>query len=214
MKERLFAKVNSSDPFWAAGTLALLNIEPYNTATGLPLLHNDLTLSTNRTNHLSSYLNVLQSFTPKLPLRQLPINANILPNTPDLHFSYRCIALRCLLANYFRTDFNETDDHSIVEECIRLIEDMYQRTQVDKTVLLYNENLASHSAADVIQVAEIINFLTDILKTFPKNITETGWDFVRIAISSWVLSLSKSSDFWQNPKVRKMANSHIVLAKL
>lgn len=126
-------------------------------------------------------------------------------NVPDLHYSYRCIRLRCLLANYFQTDFNETGDHSIVQECTNLIEEMYHRTQLDKTVLLYNENLASHTAEQVVQVAEVINFLTDILKIFPKNITETGWDFVRIAISSWVLSLSKTSDAWQNPKVLFMS---------
>lgn len=105
------------------------------------------------------------------------------------------------MANYFQTDFNETGDHSIVEECTKLIEELYCRTQLDKTALLYNENVATHSAEQVVQIVEIINFLTDILKIFPKNITETGWDFVRIAISSWVLSLSKSSDAWQNPKV-------------
>lgn len=202
MKDRLFAKVNSSDPFWASSTFILLHTEAYSDAeTGLALLHNDLTLSINRTDHLGSYLNVLQCFTPKLPHRQLPIGINILSNAPELHYSYRCIGLRCLLANYFQTDFNETGDHSIVQECTKLIEEMYHRTQLDKTVLLYNENLASHSAEEVLQIAEIINFLTDILKIFPRNITETGWDFVRIAISSWVLSLSKSSDAWQNPKV-------------
>lgn len=175
-------------------------MDPYNdAATGLALLHNDLSLTINRNNHLSSYLNVLQSFTPKLPQRQLPIGLPIV--APIYHYSYRCVGLRCLLINYFDGDFNETGDHAIVQECTKLIEEMYHRTQLDKAVLLYNENLASHTAEEIIQIAEIINFLTDQLKIFPKNITETGWDFVRIAISSWVLSLSKSSDAWQNPKV-------------
>lgn len=35
----------------------------------------------------------------------------------------------------------------------------------------------------------------------PRNVTPNGWDFVRIALSSWVLSLSKSSDCWQQPKI-------------
>lgn len=202
VKDRLFAKVNSSEPFWAPSALVLLHTEPYSdAATGLALLHNDLTLSINRTDHLSSYLNVLQSFTPKLPQRQLPIAANILANVPDLHYSYRCIGVRCLMANYFQTDFNETGDHSIVQECIKLMEEMYHRSQLDKTALLYNEVLAGHGADEIIQIAEVINFFTDVLKIFPKNITEGGWDFVRIAISSWVLTLSKSSDSWQNPKV-------------
>lgn len=202
LKDRLFAKVKSSDPFWAAGTLALLNTDSYgDAATGLALLHNDLTLSINRTDHLIGYLNVLQCFTPKLPHRQLPIATNTQSSAAELSHSYRCTGLRCLLANYFQTDFNETGDQSIVEECTKLIEELYCRTQLDKTALLYNENVATHSAEQVVQIVEIINFLTDILKIFPKNITETGWDFVRIAISSWVLSLSKSSDAWQNPKV-------------
>lgn len=199
---RLFGKVISDDPFWASSTLALLNTEPYSDATtGLALLHNDVTLSINRTDQLISYLNVLQSFTPKMPHRQLPISANILSNIPELHYSYRCIGLRCLLANYFHNDYNETGDQAIVQECTRLIEEMYQRAQHDKNLLLYNENLASHTAEQILQIAEIINFLTDLLKTFPKNVTDSGWDFIRIAISSWVLSLSKSSDAWHNPKV-------------
>lgn len=190
------------DPFWALSSLALLNTAQYNDAdTGLALLHNDLTLHVNRTVHLTSYLNVLQCFTPKLPLRQLPIDTNILSDVPELHFGYRCIALRCLLANFFQSDFNEAADHAIVQECTKIIDEMYHRTQIDKTALLYNENLASHNAEAIVQIAEIINFLADVLRVFPRNVTERGWDFVRIAISSWVLSLSKSSDSWQNPKV-------------
>lgn len=40
-----------------------------------------------------------------------------------------------------------------------------------------------------------------MLRIMPKNIGPDGWDFIRIALSSWVLSLSKSSEHWRNPKI-------------
>lgn len=62
-------------------------------------------------------------------------------------------------------------------------------------------NISTTSAEKVLQVTELIRFLADVIQTFPGNITEGGWDFIRIAISSWVLTLSKSSEHWKSPKV-------------
>lgn len=47
----------------------------------------------------------------------------------------------------------------------------------------------------------IIHFLTDYIRTSYKNIKSSGWDFIRIALSSWVLLLSKNSEHWKNPKI-------------
>lgn len=62
-------------------------------------------------------------------------------------------------------------------------------------------NISTINAEKVLQITEYVRFLTDVIQTFPGNITENGWDFIRIAISSWVLTLSKSSEHWESPKV-------------
>lgn len=64
-----------------------------------------------------------------------------------------------------------------------------------------NRNLASIELANILHTTEIINFLTEIVRHFAKNLNADQWDFVRIAISSWVLTVSKSSDHFRKPKV-------------
>lgn len=53
----------------------------------------------------------------------------------------------------------------------------------------------------ILKTTEICNFLTDIVIYFPKNLNASAWDFIRIALSSWVLTVSKSSDHFRDPKV-------------
>lgn len=140
VKDRIFELVKSPDPFWAMSTLSLLNVEPYRESTdGLSLLHNDLTLILKDTDLITSYLNILQSFTPKLAQRQLAINQNLMKDKPDIQYAYRCISLRCLLRNYFSSDFNEISDQEVVRECLKVVDELYSVSKVDKDFLLYNE---------------------------------------------------------------------------
>lgn len=67
--------------------------------------------------------------------------------------------------------------------------------------IFFFRDISSVSIDDVLRVKEYIHLITDIIQFFPENITERGWDFIRIAISSWVLTLSKSSAHWKSPKV-------------
>lgn len=76
--------------------------------------------------------------------------------------------------------------------------------------ILFDRNISTVSAEKVLQVTEFIRILTDIIQTFPGNITEGGWDFIRIAISSWVLTLSKSSDHWTHPKVLDLGKKAVI----
>lgn len=64
-------------------------------------------------------------------------------------------------------------------------------------------NISTIDTEKILQITEYVRFLTDVIQTFPGNITDRGWDFIRIAISSWVLTLSKSGDNWKNPKVNR-----------
>lgn len=138
LKELLFNCNRFDDPIWALSTHVLLNVEPYNNAAnGYALLHNDLIMALNGTEHLVRYINVLQSFTPKLVARQLSISANIFNNTTELH--YKSIGLKCLLNNYFQSETNEIGDHEIVAECTKLIDELYSQSKIKKDLLLYNE---------------------------------------------------------------------------
>lgn len=140
IKDRIFELIKTSDPFWSMSTLSLLYVEPYRDSTdSLSLLHNDLTLLLKDSNCLPSYLSVLQCFTPKLSKRQLAISSNLMNDKPDIQYAYRCIGLRCLLRNYFTSDFNEIADHEIVRECLKVVDELYAVSKVDKDFLLYNE---------------------------------------------------------------------------
>ena len=68
------------------------------------------------------------------------------------------------------------------------------------TGLCFHRKISTTSLVNVLHTAEIVHFLTDVVTHFSNNLSATGWDFIRIAISSWVLTLSKSSDHYQQPK--------------
>lgn len=55
---------------------------------------------------------------------------------------------------------------------------------------------------NIIFVTEIINFLTKTIKTFPQEFDIRQLDFVRIALSSWILSVSQSIENFTSPKVK------------
>lgn len=53
----------------------------------------------------------------------------------------------------------------------------------------------------IIFVTEIINFVTKIIKTFPQQLDIKKLDFIRIALSSWIVSVAQSIDYYEKPKV-------------
>lgn len=61
--------------------------------------------------------------------------------------------------------------------------------------------MATIAYSDILHTTEIINFLREIVQHFGRNLNADQWDFIRIAISSWVLTVSKSSDSFRAPKV-------------
>lgn len=126
------------NPFAVNSTLLLQEIGPYKSQENyLALLHNDLTKVCNGTENLHQYINILLTYTRKLSLRQLSISANIFSNPVESHF--RAISLRCLLKNYFVADCNEIGDQQIVNECLKLVDELYVQSQSNKGFLLYNE---------------------------------------------------------------------------
>ena len=56
-------------------------------------------------------------------------------------------------------------------------------------------------ADKIIHISEIANLYAAILEAFPKSLDTNHWDLLRIAISSWVLTVSKSTDNLETSKV-------------
>lgn len=76
----------------------------------------------------------------------------------------------------------------------------------ENKLMPFCSNISPIDAEQILRVTEFVRFVSDVIQTFPGNITESGWDFIRIAISSWVLTLSKSSEHLKTPKVQRMPN--------
>lgn len=53
----------------------------------------------------------------------------------------------------------------------------------------------------VINTVEFIKLLTEVLKRFPYELSIKNWDAIRIGLSSWILSVSKSIAHFKDPKV-------------
>lgn len=63
-------------------------------------------------------------------------------------------------------------------------------------------DIANTASDHVVQIAEIANFYTAVLRSYPHRLESNDWDLIRIAVSSWVLTVSRSSDnALQSPKV-------------
>ena len=53
----------------------------------------------------------------------------------------------------------------------------------------------------VIDTTEFINLLEELIKRFPYELSIKNWDAIRIGLSAWVLSVSKSIENYQCKKV-------------
>lgn len=52
---------------------------------------------------------------------------------------YKTVALRCLIQNYFKAEMNEISDQQIVAETLKLVDELYAQSKINKDFLLYNE---------------------------------------------------------------------------
>lgn len=136
--KRLLELSRLEDPFGVNSTLLLKQVAPYKSSeNALALLHNDLTKITNGVEQLIPYVNILLAYTPQLDARQLSIASNVFGDAIDLH--RRTIGLRCLMKNYFNANSNEMGDQQIINECLKVIDELYNRSKNNKEFLLYNE---------------------------------------------------------------------------
>lgn len=69
-------------------------------------------------------------------------------------------------------------------------------------ILLSNcRDISRKDSSKIVLVTEIVNLLSQVIAVFPKQLDTTSWDLIRIALSSWVLSVSKTSEQFKSTKV-------------
>lgn len=65
----------------------------------------------------------------------------------------------------------------------------------------FRRDISNTQSEKVVLITEIANFYATVIQSFPSSLETNEWDLLRIAVSSWVLTLSKSSDNFQSVKV-------------
>lgn len=200
LKTRLFALANIKGSLWAHSLLALLNTKQYNEdENGAILLLEDSTLSSHQEETILSYANILQVFSATVPNKNLPIEPNLFENYSNL--LVKISATRSLIRNHFKGNFGEVNDQKILGNALIIIYEVITKHKSDP-FLLYNKDISLESEENVLLVVEVANLLADVLRNFAVELDMSRFDFVRIALGSWVLSVSKSCDSFRQEKVR------------
>lgn len=203
LKEKLFEMSNSKGGLWTKCLLNLLNTKTYSSEGGSVLLYEDSVTHSNSSQerNLMSYINILQTFALNFEDKKaLSITPNLFENHSNL--LVKVSASRSLMRNHLTVgDFNEIADRKVVGNALIVMNEILTK-QKTEPYLLYNKDVSLEDCGSVLLVAEIANFLTDVLTLFPTELDVKRWDFIRIALSSWVLSVSKSSKNFNENKVK------------
>ncbi|XP_058458780.1 E3 ubiquitin-protein ligase listerin [Malaya genurostris] len=187
IKERLFCLANTSGLLWAKSLVCLLEMEQYSdTDNGAVLLYEDASTVTNSEN-LISYINILQVLSRKMTPKCLPIRPNLFENYFDV--LVKLAATRCLIENHFSSDFNEVGDKKIIGNTLIVLHEVISK-QNDSKCLLYNCDLLPVDGGKLFLDVELANVLSVVMRHFATELDLSKWDFVRIALSSWTLTVS------------------------
>lgn len=77
-----------------------------------------------------------------------------------------------------------------------------------KIIYVSFSNIAQVESEKVVMTAEVANLLADVLDCFPHELDIKRWDFIRITLSSWVLTISKGCDYFKNENVSRNSISN------
>lgn len=203
LKEKLFEMSNSKGGLWTKCLLNLLYTKPYSSEGGAHLLYEDSVTHFNvsQGKNLSNYVNLLQTFALSFEDKKaLPIAQNLFENNSNL--LAKISASRSLMKSHLSVgDFNEIGDRKVVGNALIVMNEILTKQKAEP-YLLYNKDVSLEDCGSVLLVAEVAHFLTDVLTFFPSELDVKRWDFIRIALSSWVLSVSKSSKSFNENKVK------------
>ncbi|XP_053675958.1 E3 ubiquitin-protein ligase listerin [Anopheles nili] len=190
IKQKLFALSNDRGMLWAKSLTALLVINQYaDEESGPVLLYEDVSIAANNSEDLVAYVNIVQCLGAKMQPKCLPISPNLFENYFDV--LVKLSSARCLIDNHFSTNYNEMNDRKIIGNCLIVLHELISRQATNK-MLQYNCDLAQADENNIFLDMEVANVLTTVLRYFPTELDIGKWDFIRIALSSWTLSVSKS----------------------
>lgn len=107
-----------------------------------------------------------------------------------------------LIENHLEVNnFNETSDKRIIEFSLNLLDEIILQNK-SSAFLLYKRDIKTEKVDDVLLTTSIMNFLSQTIITFPSKLNESQWDFIRLALSNWTLTLKKSYEKVTDVKIQ------------
>ncbi|XP_034103440.1 E3 ubiquitin-protein ligase listerin isoform X1 [Drosophila albomicans] len=202
IKERLIQAALQQDSVMSCRQLGYLihysQYAPFEESATI-LLHEDLAELLVSKGALKAYVMTLQHLLPKLSQKALNLNGAIMRTEPD-DMWVKAAVFRCLVLNNFQSDVNEQTDHNIIASALQFLTRVNEQQNAQKDLLHYNVELLKQPYDSVLSTVEIIKLLNEVLQRFPYELTIKNWDAIRIGLSSWVLSVSKSIKNYTDPK--------------
>ncbi|XP_062543910.1 E3 ubiquitin-protein ligase listerin [Armigeres subalbatus] len=189
LKQRLFRLANDSGLLWAKSVASLLETNQYSEAgSGAVLLYEDASTVAN-SDDLITYINILQVLSKKMSPKCLPITPNLFENYFDV--LVKLAATRSLIENHFASNYNDVGDRRIIGNTLIVLHEIISKHNASKC-LLYNCDLSQVDAGKLYLDTELANVLSAVMNNFASELDIGKWDFVRIALSSWILTVSKN----------------------
>lgn len=189
LKEKLFRLANDHGLLWAKTLTSLLGTQQYSDQeSGAVLLYEDASTVAN-SDELINYINILQVLSRRMAPKCLPILPNLFENYFDI--LVKLAATRSLIGNHFSSSFNEVCDKKIIGNTLIVLHEIISK-QNNSKCLLYNCDLTQVKSDSLYLDTELANVLTEVMFHFPTELDLNKWDFLRIALSSWTLTVSKS----------------------
>lgn len=200
IKKKMFEQVEAKGGLYIQSLASLTSTKCYSHADGPIQLFNDVINSLRSTNVSISYINILQSFESIVEKRTMSISPTIAEKCFDmlLKTSGASVVIR---NNLKVSDYNEINDRKVVGHGLILINEIIVKNK-ERAFLLYNKDVSLEDPQNVLTVSSIAHFMSECLNFFPTEIDVVRWDFIRIALSSWILSVSKSCEKFDNEIVK------------
>jgi E3 ubiquitin-protein ligase listerin len=198
IKNEIFEKTMTIGGLYIKCLPLLLHTKGYNNENGKVLLFEDVSQVTDESS--LAYINLLQTFEKVLNKKSMSIT----PNVAEKCFNYlhKPAAASVFIKNHLDiADFNEMTDKRVVGHGLILMHEIITKNK-ENPFLLYNKDVSLESPKDVLTVAAIANFISECLLHFPTEVDIRRWDFIRIALSSWILSVSKSCEKFNDEIVK------------
>lgn len=178
----------------------LLNTKAYNNEDGKTLLFEDITKDICNDEVSVTYVNILQTFENILDKKSLRITQNVAEKCFD--YLLKPAAACVFIKNHLNvSDFNEMSDRKVIGHSLILINEIINKNK-ESPFLLYNKDVATEKGSNVLIVSTVANFISECLEYFPTEVDIKRWDFIRIALSSWILSVSKSCEKFNDEVVK------------